>query len=466
MRIGHARRAKVVAPAAGLALLALAAVAFAAVSGGDPKQPTRSTSKLLSIGQPVAPYRAGVPAEGWIEMRARSVDGKGDMAVLYHELTKVLRGRPVRHVCAEVGLETRVRRYPVREGGSCVLLHPRRISSPLALSVTSGIDTPVTVAGQATKEVRRIVVGGPGGTYELPLSRHRAFLLVYSANARGTATLTAHLRDGSTRFHEIRLPPDFLARPGGVTARDPSGNFDWSVSADLRDAGPRAGQTCATFSSTRPGFDFGAPLCGDLAEATVLADVVRWGPRRAGGTFGPGQRSPRRLILWGAAGPSVRSMRVVGPGGARALALSEVGRAFIAVYPAAVAPQQITLEATLADGTVERHVAPRRLNARRLAEQPSLRGRIGLRASRSDPSKLVLTGTLTRIARRFEVTLAGREVRMRRSGGTQARPRYVGIYDRDRGVRRTFVPGRSYRSSVLVCGAEGCVRSVTRSRLR
>lgn len=466
MRFRDPRRAKVVAPVAGVALLALAAVAFAAVSGGAPRQPTRSTSPLLSIGQPITPYRGGVPAAGWIEMRARNVDGPGARAVLYHEFTKVRRGRALRHICAEVAGEAQVRRYPVREGGACIVLDPRRPLSPLAFSVATGSNAPVTIAGQAPASVKRIVVDGPGGTYELPLSRHRAYLLLYSAKARGTATLTAHLRDGSTRFHEIKLPPDFLARPGSATARDPGGRFSWRVSADQREGGARAGQTCTTFSSTRPGLDFSAPLCGDLSKATVLADIVRWGPRSAGGTYGPGPRSPRRLILWGAVAPTVRSVRALGPGPARALPLSEVGRAFLAVYPAAVMPQQITLELTREDGTVERHVAPRRLNAARLAEQPSLLEPIGLRTSRDDPSKLVLTGALTRAAKRFEVTLAGREVRMNRSGGTASRPRYTGIYDRDRGARRTFVPGRVYRSSVLVCGAEGCARTLMRARLR
>lgn len=176
MRIRHLGRAKVVAAAAGIALLAIGTVAFAAaVSDGDPQQPTRSTSPLLSIGQPITPYRAGDPAEGWIEMRARNLDGPGHRAVLYHTFTKLRRGRPQRHVCAEVGGERQLRRYPVRDGGSCRVIEPRLASPPLGFGVATD-GRQVMIHGQASAEVRRVVVDGPGGTYEVPLSRHRAFL--------------------------------------------------------------------------------------------------------------------------------------------------------------------------------------------------------------------------------------------------------------------------------------------------
>lgn len=454
---------------AAIALLALAAVAYAAAGGGDPRQPTRSNSPLVSIGQPIAPYRAGRPATGWIELRARDLGGPGDVAVLYHEHAQVRRGRAQRQTCAEVGPEQRLRRYPVRDGGSCQPAGPGAATSPLGFGVgTTGRRT--WLHGQATADVRRLVVAGPGGTYAVPLSRHRAFLVVYGARARGTVSLTAHLRDGSTRFFTTPLPPEMPSRPGSVSARDPGGRPAWTVTASLRETGARRGQTCAQFTSSgfarRVTLEAGAPMCGDLSRALVFADATRYGPRPAGSPFSPGPRSPRRLIVWGAVAPSVRGVRVVGPGAPRRLALSPLGRAFITVYPAAVTPQQITLELTRADGSVERHVAPRRLNAVGLVDQPRLAGPIGLRERRGDPSRLVLSATLTRPAKRFEITLAGREVPMRRSGGTTGMVRYVGVYDRDRGVRRTFVAGRRYEVSVVLCGPQACSTRGARVRLR
>ena len=69
------------------------------------------------------------------------------------------------------------------------------------------------------------------------------------------------------------------------------------------------------------------------------------------------------LIVWGAVATSVRGVRIVDPRhGSRRLALSPVGRAFIAVYPTSARPRSIALEVTLADWTVQRHAGPRRLN--------------------------------------------------------------------------------------------------------
>ncbi len=458
---------RAIALGAGAMLLATAAIAVA-VTGGDPKQPTRSSSPLVSIGQPISPYRAGNPAEGWIEMRAPHPTSGEPYAVLYHEFSKRRRGRSQRHTCAEVGPERRARAYPVRDGGSCVVREAGGPASPLGFSWGSSDGGVVQVHGQASPEVRRVVVNGPGGTYEVPLSRHRAFLLLYSSKARGTATLAAHLRDGSTRFWQIRVAPEFsMAGRGSATAHDSGGRGDWSVSANLRRTGPREGQTCAQFNAGRPTLEAAAPMCGNLAKDAIFADATHYGPRPARGAFSPGPRSPKRLIVWGAVAPSVRAVRIAGPGGTRSLELSEVGRAFIAVYPASVKPAAITLAVTLGDGTVQRHRAPRRLNAVTLAAQPELEDRrIGLRTSRSDPSKIVLMATLDRPASRFEVTLQGREVRMRRTGGPDDRPRYTGIYDRDRGVRRSFETGKVYGSSAVLCGGDACVLTRVRSRLR
>ena len=64
------------------------------------------------------------------------------------------------------------------------------------------------------------------------------------------------------------------------------------------------------------------------------------------------------------------------------------------------------------------------------------------------------------------MTLAGRELRMRRSGGPANRPRYSASYDRDRGARRASLVGRVYRGSVVLCGPESCATIAMRVRLR
>ncbi|MEA2219210.1 MAG: hypothetical protein QOJ35_1836 [Solirubrobacteraceae bacterium] len=450
--------------AAVAALLAVCTVALA-VSGGDPEQPTHSRSALLTIGQPIAPYRAGNPP-GWIEMRIADPGGGRRRAALSYRTHELRRGHVVQLLCSRIGPERLLRRVRLTNAGDCMPVHGQSTRYPLQWSIGTGTREPVTINGQATPAVRRVVLSGPGGTYDVPLSRHGVFLLVYSAHARGSATLTAHLRDGSTRFQQFDLPPSFAQR-GTTSVADPGGRAAWHVAAEARSSGPRKGQTCAQFTLGRFIRDFGAPLCGDLSHHAVFADTQRYGPRKGPHTYGPHDRSPRRVVVWGAVAPGVRGVRITQGGHSRSLSLSAVGRAFIAVYPAGVDPQAIALEVTLAGGTIERHRAPRRLNAVRLAEQPLLvTRRIGLRHDRADATRLVLSATLNLPAKRFDVKLAGREVHMHRAGGPDGRPRYAGIYDRSRGRPRTFVTGHVYLTSFVLCGGEGCSATTMRSRLR
>lgn len=451
--------------AAGVAvLLAISTVALA-MSGGDPKHPTRSRSALLTIGQPIKPYPAGSPP-GSIEMRIADPGGGRQRAALSYKTRKVRRGHSVELLCSRIGPERLLRREALTNGGDCMPVDGQSTRYPLQWTIGTGTNAPVTINGQATPAVKRLVLSGPGGTYEVPLSRHGVFLLVYSARARGTATLTAHLRDGSTRFQQFSLPPSF-ARHGTASASDPGGRAAWHVSADIVANGPRKGKTCAQFTGGDFPGDFGAPLCGELSHNAVFADTQRYGPRTGPHTFGPRKHSPPRVIVWGAVAPGVRGVQITQAGHVRSLTLSAVGRAFIAVYPASVDPQTITLDVTLADGTHQRHAAPRRLNATRVPEPPLLMTpRIGLRHDYRDVSKLVLSATLSRPAKHFDVKLAGRQVRMRRDGGPDSRPRYTGIYDRARGKPRTFLTGHIYLTSFVLCGTEGCSKTTMRSRLR
>lgn len=452
------------------AAVASAAAVVAMAQTGPPRHPTTSSSPLVSIGHPITPYRAGKPKRGWMEMRAADPAGGPRRGVLYHSFRKERRGRVLRHVCNEVGFERELRRYPVRDGGSCMPLDPRLPREPLTFSYGTGTRLPVTLTGTASADVERVVADGPGGIYELPLSRHRAFLAIYSREAKGKVTLSAHLRDGSTRFHEIELPPTFVS-PGSARAKDPGGLPDWTVAAGVQPRGGRRGQTCAQFrqlhdddaSRGRAGGEFGSPLCGELDRHPLFADATRWGPRKEYGPFGPFPRSPKRLIVWGAAAPSVTRIDVEGPDGARQLPLSEVGRAFITIYPASVRPADVTLIATLADGRQLRFPAPDDLNVRRLRDQPRLvRTRLALRVDAAGTGRHVLSGRLDRRARAFRVSLHGRQLTMRRRRGTE----YAAVYDSTKGKRRAIVRERIYPTQVVLCGPEGCSTTLIRVRAK
>jgi hypothetical protein len=452
-----------------VAVLAAGAVALATSGGGPPRQPTRSSSPLVSLGQPIAPYRVGTPPKvGWIEMRVVHPGGGHASAVLYHTFHKVRRGRNLLFVCADTGPERQLRTLPVQPFGNCIAPADARRAQPVTWSMGTGTGQPVTIRGQVSDDVQRLVLDGPGGTYDVPLSRHRAFLVMYSSRAKGHATLTAHLRDGTTRFFAFDLPPQFRA-PGTARARDPGGLPAWNVSASVRPSGSRNGQTCAQFEQDidvhaargRTGGDFGPPMCGDLRAAPLFADAMRYGPRPAPVSFGPGPHSPRRLIVWGAVSGAVRQVTVVGPDGPRRLPLSRIGRAFIAVYPPTVDPADVTVETTLADGSVRRYPAPHLLNAAVELGPPLLVGRVGMRISRADRAKLVITVTLSRPARRFEIVMRGRHVLMRRTRGA----RYVGVYD-TRGTGLTIGIGRIYAMHAIVWTTDGRSTTLYRARLR
>lgn len=362
-------KARYAAAAAGAAALVVAVVPLA-LPDDSARKPVRSSSSLVSIGQPIAPYRAGEPELGWIELRAPDPDGGPAHAMLFHRDSRESGGRSIGRSCAEYGIESALRDYPVNDGGTCVAQDPRLPDPALMPALGTGAGQPVSLHGQVSSEVARLVVSGPGGTYDVPRSRHGMFLILYSAGAEGTTTLTAHLRDGSTRFESFELPPD-TAPPGSVEAPDPGGLPAWTVAAEERSWGSRKGQTCAQFvqridaraAPGRSGGEAGAPLCGDLRSGPLIADATAYGPRPGRHPFGPGPGSPERLIVWGAVAPAVREVRVTGPDGTRELPLSEIGRAFITVHPGDVTPDEVAVEATLADGRVLRFPAPARIGA-------------------------------------------------------------------------------------------------------
>lgn len=460
-----------------LLLLLGGGVVVALGAGGeevDPVPPaaTADVPGVVSLGRAITPYRAGRPAEGQIEMRVKDPTTRKTSAILFHRDEKVRKGERVKFDCFEYGPERPLRTYPTTRGGNCRQTDPVTIDEPWSISMGSGSGSSTVLTGSVTDEVVRLTIAGPGGTFVVPRSEHGGFVVLYANDVNGRAVLTATLRDGSTRYHRTSLPPSF--RPDGVAvATDPGGLPDWYTGAGLRRGGGRDGQTCLQVlqdhalrvkDPKRRGGTSLAPICGDLRRAPVFARAIEIRPSDRLSTFGPGRFAPRRTILAGAVGQQVRGVSVDGPGGVRELPIAPAGRAFLAVFPASVKPADLTLRVTLADGTVRSFRDPVAVN-RATSENPPpvIRGRVGLRQDPAGGRRLRLTTRLTAAPRRFEITFLGREVRMRRIPGTT--DRYAGIYNGDRGARRSIVPGRIYRFSVLLCG-DVCSTTLHRARLR
>lgn len=138
-------------------LVALAAIAcgggvVALATSHDERDPappaaTRDVPGVVAIGRPITPYAAGEPATGQIELRIRDPRGGAPLAVLFHRYQRVRQGRTVRQECLEVGRERQLRRYPVRDGGSCRPTGPGTATQPWTVSVTASAAGPVTFNG-------------------------------------------------------------------------------------------------------------------------------------------------------------------------------------------------------------------------------------------------------------------------------------------------------------------------------
>ncbi|MDP1847882.1 MAG: hypothetical protein Q8K79_08825 [Solirubrobacteraceae bacterium] len=449
----------------------------------DPAPPaaSRDVPGVVAIGRPITPYPAGDPATGQIELRIADPTGGAPLAVLFHRSQRVRQGRTIREQCLEGGRERQLRRYPVREGGSC---RPSTAPEPWSISITASAGGPVIVNGWTSPRVKRLTAAGPGGTFVLPRSEHGAFAVAYAATTRGRMVLSATLTDGSRRFFRSQIPPS--RRPdGAVTAADPGGLPTWFTAAHKRTDGARRGQTCLQVQQDdalhetapgRRGGHFLAPVCGDLSRAPVFARTVQLTPSRRPSTFGPTRFAPRRTIIAGAVSDDVKSVAVSSPAGRRQLPLADAGRAFLAVFPAATRPAELTLEVTFDNGQVKRFPNPVAVNrATTKNPTPRLHGPVSLRQDPAAPRRVILTARLTApVTKRFEITFLGREIRMRRTGGPNSSPVYRGIYDGTRGAQRPITRGRLYPFSVLVCndicfrpGSHGTIPArATYARLR
>lgn len=152
--------------------------------------------------------------------------------------------------------------------------------------------------------------------------------------------------------------------PGGppplpaASAKDPDGVRTWLALADLRSGGSRKGQTCVQTAVDSPEGRsvVGSTFCGLPEEDAVVAATTTLNGR---------------TVVSGVVGTQVTGLTITGPFGTQTItpsnsedASDEAGE-IIAVYDAAaVAPEQVQLQATLADGRVLAFTDIRRLNWR------------------------------------------------------------------------------------------------------
>lgn len=178
-------------------LLAVAAVALAAGDDGAPRHPSVSTSPLVALAQPV-------DSKGPVVLRYRVPGGHADRTVAEIVRTRKRTGHAVREVCTNLSQIPEPRAYK-RSWGECETLDQQR-STPFTSEIGSGSDTGTTINGIASLDVERLVVTGPGGTYDVPRGPHGSFVVAYARGVRGRATLTAHLRGGRTSYRAFTVP--------------------------------------------------------------------------------------------------------------------------------------------------------------------------------------------------------------------------------------------------------------------
>jgi hypothetical protein len=98
-----------------------------------------------------------------------------------------------------------VRVFPVDGGGACIEATYLRRLEDIAFGVVVTGRSATVISGFASPAVERLELISAGSREIVPLSRHRAFLIVFDEAARGSAQLTAHIRDGSVRIHRVDL---------------------------------------------------------------------------------------------------------------------------------------------------------------------------------------------------------------------------------------------------------------------
>lgn len=454
--------------AAALVVLVLAVAAGIAVvaDGGEDERRAAAASRpdaRLALARPVTPRTVGPPPRALEIMRLR-VPGEDDVAVTIKRVVRPEMPRRYRHAhCLDAVRVPRLATHRFRASVGCRPLSASATdpAGGLAYSLTSGRGVATRIGGFAPPGARRMTVAGVGPTVDLPLGREGAWYLEVAEGVRTTLTLTAELGDGTTRFHRLRIPSGPVP-PDAVEVPDPVDGATWSVTAEKRAGGQRSGQTCVQFFRLdRRGHQggFGAPLCGDLRREPIVLDAHERGPGPRT-TFGGGPEVERRMVVFGAASDGIRSLRAVAAGRTHDVRINE-DRSFVLVLPPDVRREDVTVEATLADGTERTWRGPRRVGAAEL-HAPGVRVTTPLRA-RVDRARDRVPLSLRVAGRPRSVTVVFQthRVRLRHRGGGF----FAGAVRYRRGVPARHRPGARFVAHTVIC-APGCVNADARGRLR
>jgi hypothetical protein len=184
-----------------LLLVPALAVVFALSScGQEPQQAvgdeTLRGGKLVSVGQPIRPEAVDEPTAGTRELRAPGFD-----AIVVSQPPDRRRDACVMSIEAGGDL--------LEADAECDVLARGTVAAFIAKPAGS-----TAIFGMAGPGVRVVTVDGPGGRHRLPLSAHRAFMVVYDASAHGRVRLTWRAGQQARR-RTFRVPPSArtLQRP-------------------------------------------------------------------------------------------------------------------------------------------------------------------------------------------------------------------------------------------------------------
>jgi hypothetical protein len=189
-------------------VLVAAVLAVGCGSNSEPKPspPPHEGQGIVSVGRPVTPRFVSVLGPGWVELRAAS-PAAGGRPVWRVVAMRSPPGRP-RDICVTVGLAAQ----DLAEADTrCDVSAPG--SGAISFLDVPGIPdrfgrSPTLISGVAPPGVRAVRLEGLGGTHELPLSAHRAFVAVYAPDARGKVRLVSQLRDRKiVRSFKLPAPP-------------------------------------------------------------------------------------------------------------------------------------------------------------------------------------------------------------------------------------------------------------------
>jgi hypothetical protein len=290
----------------------------------------------------VSPLRAADPGDGppWTLRVARSKTG--------YTCTTV--GQVQDQVFGLVGLDRVFRRLPGELSDACG--QGGTLTGARVMAADRHHDVRTVVYGVAGDRLGSATLLTASGDDELPLGPGGTYVAVLRGYPEDHAVaVRLRFADGRTERHQLAS-----ARP---TIPDPEGGPAWAVDRFVMGTRYR----CAYVRTAR--FDGNRRLQGPTACLGLRASARTWVADAR--TLHPGEKgvpgfdrwtwrdAPARTVVWGVArsNKALSEVKLIGAGAPQRLTISPKG-AFAIVLPSAVKPEQLSLEVTLADGTVQR----------------------------------------------------------------------------------------------------------------